>query len=514
MILFSQVKSFSFDDIFEAVKAGQINSGLLTAAGILIFFGAVGKSAQFPLHTWLPDAMEGPTPVSALIHAATMVAAGVYLTARVFPILTPTASLLIAYIGGFTAIFAATIAIVRENIKRVLAYSTVSQLGYMMLGIGVGSYVSGLFHLTTHAFFKALLFLGSGSVIHAVHTEDMRLMGGLKNKMPLTFWTFLIATFSISGVPFIFSGFWSKDAILGATLAFVMEHPQHIFLFLMSATAAGITAFYMFRLVFMTFFGQPKDHHRYEHAHESPANMTIALVVLAILSFPIANKWWFEGLVKNPPRLAFENIGNRKQETGNRIEKTENQIVSSKVSKVFLVEHVQVQEESKLAGQEEAEEHKEHGPAHSIAMVLSIIIAGLGILLATMTYYWKKISAEAWAQKLKPIYKLLWNKYYIDEFYEGVIVKGIFMRLTGVSGWFDLKVIDGLVNLVGKFGELSSRISGWIDNTFVDGLVNAIAAITWSSGSRLRRMQTGSLQNYLLVIFIGIILFVMIFRAI
>ena len=332
MMLFTKFKTFSLHDgsqngIFTLAEATLTTGDMfwLSAAGILIFCGAIGKSAQVPLHTWLPDAMEGPTPVSALIHAATMVAAGVYLTARMFPILTVSSSLVIAYVGGITAIVAATIAIVRFDIKRVLAYSTVSQLGYMMLAIGAGSYVAGLFHLTTHAFFKALLFLGSGSVIHAFHAmhshshdqghdeshvddeahehddhslvhehgseippdQDMRNMGGLRRKMPITFITMLIATLSISGVPFVFSGFWSKDKILAGVLGRAMEWNSihHYILFALALLAACITAFYMFRLIFMTFFGEPRNQEMHNMAHESPWVMTAPLIILAVVEF-------------------------------------------------------------------------------------------------------------------------------------------------------------------------------------------------------------------------------------
>ncbi|MCD6386530.1 NADH-quinone oxidoreductase subunit L, partial [Candidatus Sumerlaeota bacterium] len=227
LIIFFKTGSLRYVDVFHAVAVGKISGTLLTLVGLGLFFGAMGKSAQFPLHVWLPDAMEGPTPISALIHAATMVAAGVYLVARLFPVFSPEALLVIAYIGGFTAFFAATIALVQDDIKRVLAYSTVSQLGYMMLGLGVGSFVAGMFHLTTHATFKALLFLGSGSVIHAVHTNSMREMGGLAKKMPITTVTFFIAILAIIGFPG-FSGFYSKDLIISSAIEFVFQHPAHI----------------------------------------------------------------------------------------------------------------------------------------------------------------------------------------------------------------------------------------------------------------------------------------------
>jgi NADH-quinone oxidoreductase subunit L len=456
--------------------------------------------------------MEGPTPVSALIHAATMVAAGVFLVARMFPIMTPNVSLAVAYIGGFTAIFAATIAIVRMDIKRVLAYSTISQLGYMMLGLGVGSYVAGVSHLITHGFFKALLFLGSGSVIHAIHTQDMRNMGGLRKKMPITFWTFLIGTLSISGVPLLFSGFWSKDAILGATLEYSIEHPSHILLFLMSIIAAGITAFYMFRLVYMTFFGEPRDEEAYHHAHESPANMTIPLIVLAFFSFLITNyviinPFWTDRLIEEPPR-AYTIEGEIKHAAlPSDITLAQNQKVTSLTTHYssLITHHVLYAA---------ADEHG--GSAHLIAMILSIVMAGLGILFATLFYLTKRYSVERMAARFRGFYTVLWNKYYFDEIYDKVFVKPLIGPITGFIGRFDLSVIDGIVNGMGAIWRWISDISGRIDYHGVDGLVNGVASVTIYS-ARLRRIQTGLIQNYLLFIFGGIgglVILMLILRAI
>ncbi|NTV03426.1 NADH-quinone oxidoreductase subunit L, partial [bacterium] len=256
LIFFTAYGTFNYFELFAAAHLSPLSGGLLTLAGVGLFMGCVGKSAQAPLHIWLPDAMEGPTPVSALIHAATMVAAGVYMVARLLPLFDPNALLVVAYVGAITAFLGATIAVVKTDIKKSLAYSTISQLGYMVMAMGVGVASAGMFHLWTHAFFKALLFLGSGSVIHAVHTQEMPLMGGLRRKMPITFWTFLIATLAISGVP-LFSGFYSKDAILAGALAFGMTKAHYV-PFLLALIAAGLTAFYMFRMVFLTFMGQPR----------------------------------------------------------------------------------------------------------------------------------------------------------------------------------------------------------------------------------------------------------------
>ncbi|RMD49875.1 MAG: NADH-quinone oxidoreductase subunit L, partial [Ignavibacteria bacterium] len=286
LILFTNYHTFTFDTIFNEIASGNLpfdSTAWLTAAGILLFMGAVGKSAQFPLHVWLPDAMEGPTPVSALIHAATMVAAGVYLIARIFVMLTADAMLVIAVIGAVTSFIAATMALTQNDIKKVLAYSTISQLGYMVMAMGVGAYAYGFFHLVTHAWFKALLFLGSGSVIHAMHHEqDIREMGGLRKKMPVTYYTFLIATLAISGVPFT-SGFLSKDGLLAGSLAFG-NLTGHYLIPILGFTVAMLTAFYMFRLVILTFHGAPRNQEKYDHAHESPKVMIVPLMVLAVLS--------------------------------------------------------------------------------------------------------------------------------------------------------------------------------------------------------------------------------------
>ena len=541
MMLFTKFRTLSlYGDQGIFALASNLTAGDMTwlsIAGVLIFCGAIGKSAQIPLHTWLPDAMEGPTPVSALIHAATMVAAGVYLTARMFPILTADSSLFIAYVGGITALVAATIAMVRFDIKRVLAYSTISQLGYMMLAIGAGSYVAGLFHLTTHAFFKALLFLGSGSVIHAFHAahhahdhdhahdddhahtdahaasfdsfgidpaQDMRHMGGLRHKMPITFVTMLIATLSIAGVPFIFSGFWSKDAVLVEVLyrAISWDSVHHYILFGMAALAAVITAFYMFRLIFMTFTGEPRNQEMHDGAHESPLKMAIPLIILAVLSFPIVNKWSFEKYVKQPDQPHIHAPKHARYDS----------------SQGAL--HAQLGlSDAHAAGEdthhEDAAVHHDpdHDRAHNIVVPLSFVIVILGIGLSALFYYWKRFSADAVAARLRPIYTLLWNKYYFDEFYDGVIV-ALIVAGSKVLGLFDLRFIDGIVNGVGVTVQAGcSRFAGWFDNTFVDGLVNLVARIIWYVGGRVRRVQTGMIQNYLLAIVGGVVLLILIFRA-
>ncbi len=553
MMLFTKFDTLSLygeGGIF-AQAASQLNTGdmvWLSIAGVLIFCGAIGKSAQVPLHTWLPDAMEGPTPVSALIHAATMVAAGVYLTARMFPILTETSSLVIAYIGGITALIAATIAIVRFDIKRVLAYSTVSQLGYMMLGIGAGSYVAGLFHLTTHAFFKALLFLGSGSVIHAFHAmhshghddehgdhdahehdedhgsehvlgseippdQDMRNMGGLRHKMPITFITMLIATLSISGVPFIFSGFWSKDAILAGVLGRAMEwnSVHHYLLFGMALFAAGITAFYMFRLIFMTFFGEPRNQEMHDMAHESPKSMTVPLLVLAVLSFPIVNTLWFNAdYVKPPEQPHLHAPAHASVSPDSKVGEARLTLSFFGISEAMAAE--EGADDTHGAHGDDAH-HGHHGPAHTIAMVLSILVAGLGILLSWLFYHRRTLSAESVATTFRPLYNLFWHKYYFDEFYDGVLV-AVTVWKARLFAQFDGTIVDGIVNGVGKgTRDILAVFVGAFDNRIVDGLVNRVAEVTWAIGGRVRRIQTGAIQTYLFVVLAGIVLLILIFRA-
>ncbi|MBI5476782.1 MAG: NADH-quinone oxidoreductase subunit L [Ignavibacteriales bacterium] len=553
MILFYTFRTFGFNEIFSMISLGKIPMGSeawLTAAGILIFCGAIGKSAQFPLHVWLPDAMEGPTPVSALIHAATMVAAGVYLVARTFPIMTADALMVIAYVGAITAFISATIAIAQNDIKKVLAYSTISQLGYMVMGLGVGAYTAGFFHLTTHAMFKAGLFLGSGSVIHAMHNalhhqkdhhtdpQDIRNMGGLGKKMKITFITFLIYTLAISGVPFT-SGFLSKDEILAGTLAFG-GLTGHYLIPIIGFLVAGLTAFYMFRVVIITFLGSPVDSHRFEHIHESPKTMTIPLIIFAALSFFIffsfnpfgAASGWFFHAIERPEAIVPLTV-------------------QAADSTTF----------------EEALHH-----SHTTAMILSLVVAGLGILLAFTTYKWKKINADALAEKFNPLYKFLLNKWYFDELYDKMVI-GATIAFTSVLRWFDNNIIDGMVNgtaswtkavifgytehkkekryssiifiLLGSvisitvafyagqwlwnehsfitallFAILSGALTffffwagaGGFDKYVVDGMVNGIAYLSGFFGLMFRKFQTGKVQTYIVFVLFGIMVLFYIFR--
>jgi len=487
MIIFVTCGVFGFDEVFQAIGQGKLSGTLLTMAGIGVFCGAIGKSAQFPLHVWLPDAMEGPTPVSALIHAATMVAAGVYLVARVYPMFTPDAFLFIAYIGFITLFIAATIALTQNDIKKVLAYSTVSQLGYMVMGLGVGGYTAGLAHLATHAAFKACLFLGSGSVIHALHTQDMREMGGLRKKMPITFVTFFIATLAISGVPG-FSGFFSKDMILGEALAFGMKNSAHYVLFFTALFTAGLTAFYMFRLVIMTFFGAPKDRHKFDHAHESPANMWVPLVVLAIFCFsfwfknPFVEKGWVQTLIVKPATVA-------------------NLVTHEPAAAASAGHAVATAPAPHEVAHGEGGEHAAHitHMAHSYAMYSSVAIGALGIFLGFVVYFFGWIDPARVANSVKPLYTFLLNKWYFDELYDKTVIGGS-IALAKFLAWFDLHVVDGLVNLAAQLGVFVSFLVGKFDDYVVDGAVNGVANATIGGGSILRRVQTGKLYHYVFVL--------------
>jgi NADH-quinone oxidoreductase subunit L len=456
---------------------GSIPYWMLVVAGLGIFLGCVGKSAQFPLHVWLPDAMEGPTPVSALIHAATMVAAGVYFVGRVFPLFTPEARLAIAYTGGITLFVAATIAIVMTDIKKVLAYSTVSQLGYMMLALGVGGWVAGLFHLVTHAFFKALLFLCSGSVIYGCHHEqEMTKMGGLYPKMKITALTMLAGVLAIAGIP-LFSGWYSKDAILAHALGFSIVHPQHGLLFLLPLATAGVTTFYMFRMWFMTFTGDPRDHHVHEHAHESPWLMTVPLIILAVFSVVVAWGW----PVWDAEASALEHHIHHAQPLSVQAD-------FGSLPEEELANLPSLTQERQFAQQY-------HGLAGAMAtglVLLSIIFAAL--------VYWKpyqRLDPAETKEQFPGLYAFLANKWYFDELYSAILVRPALVVAQGAR-WIDTHVIDGFVNLLGRFGVVLSRFNGLIDACIVDGLVNVIADVAYGIGTRLRAVQTGSLRSYVL----------------
>lgn len=456
--------------------------GLLIIAGLGIFCGCVGKSAQFPLHVWLPDAMEGPTPVSALVHSATMVAAGVFLVARSYPIFLPEVLLVIAGVGCVTLLIGASIAIVATDIKRVLAYSTVSQLGYMMLALGVGGWAAGVMHLVTHACFKSLLFLCSGSVIHAVHTNEMPQMGGLRHKMPWTAYTMLIGCLAIAGIgiPSIFglsfglSGYYSKDAILEQIYSFRIANPAwgNVF-FGIAAGGAVLTAFYMFRMWYLTFAGEPRSVKRYEHAEESPRIMVIPLVLLSVLAVAVA--WPIYDWV-GLPTLA------------RAIEQARPAGIWSDMGGAAW--EVVVPEESKS----HAADIK--GPVGIIAFAAALA----GILLASVFYLWRTLDAADVRRTFVPVYGFLFGKWYFDEVFQVVFVNGTLL-IASIVAWFDRKVIDRLVDgLAWIVKAVACCGDTWIDRRGVDGLVNWCGDRIYRLGCELRRLQTGSLRQYVMLI--------------
>jgi NADH-quinone oxidoreductase subunit L len=446
MLLFTTFGTLDYQTLFsrsaefvdKTFAIFGIEFDLLTLICLLLFTGAIGKSAQFPLHVWLPDAMEGPTPVSALIHAATMVTAGVYLVARCHPLysLAPKALFIVALIGGFTAFFAATVGLVQNDIKRVLAYSTISQLGYMFMALGVGAYVAAIFHLVTHAFFKALLFLASGSVIHALGGEqDMRNMGGLKDKIPGTYWTFLIGALALAGIPPL-AGFWSKDEILVGTF-----QAGYYVLWILGSATAFMTAFYIFRLIFMTFFGDFRGGHEMEHPiHESPPVMLYPLAILAVLSIFAG---WILGF---PPEHGFIHT--------------------------FLA--------PTFAGAQGPALLPETPEGGAGLMFFSILVAALGILTAWMFYVKKPEMPAKLAETYQSTYDWLLHKYWFDEMYEALFV-----------------------NPTKQFANLLWQ---GFDNSVIDGIVNGIARSIEIMSAKLRRLQSGYLQQYALSMVIGVII--------
>ncbi|MCE5252813.1 MAG: NADH-quinone oxidoreductase subunit L [Actinomycetia bacterium] len=441
MLIFVTFGTLDYSGVFRQVGAGGASDGVLIAIALLLFMGAMGKSAQFPLHVWLPDAMEGPTPVSALIHAATMVTAGVYLVARSAVIFAsaPTALLVVGAIGTFTAIFAAVIGICQKDIKKVLAYSTISQLGYMFMALGVGAWAIAIFHLMTHAFFKALLFLGAGSVIHALGGEqDMSRMGGLAKRIPATYYTLVAGALALSGI-FPFAGFWSKDDILGS----VWRDGQYLF-WAVGLITAFITGFYTFRMIFLTFFGKPRmDEATGKHVHESPWSMIVPLVVLAAGSL-------LAGFLGLPGRLG---------------------VLQGFLEPVFApANHVLGIEEHTLTA------------VDYVLMVVSVIVAALGIVLAWFMYVRRTDLPALLGHRLRPAYKVVYNKFYVDEFYAATVV-----RLT----------VDGSRWLWRNF-----------DEKIIDGAVHGTAWLWQQAGRAVRPLQTGRVQNYLLGMFAGLFVIV------
>ncbi len=461
--IWSTFGSLKYTEVFAAIDPA-LGAGIYTTITLLLFVGAMGKSAQLPLYVWLPDAMEGPTPVSALIHAATMVTAGVYMVARSNPLfnLAPFSLEVVAWVGALTAVFAATIALVQNDIKKVVAYSTISQLGYMFIGAGAGAYASAVFHLATHAFFKALLFLGAGSVIHSLHGEqDIRKMGGLWKAMPITAWTFLLASLANGGI-FPLAGFWSKDEILFNAFERGLTIP-----WLLGLIGAFLTAFYMFRLFFQVFTGQFRgDAHTAHHLHESPPNMAYPLLVLGALSVIAGVLFGF------PP---------------------DHGLYHRFVAPIFEAAH-------------ESEGVTIHAAASSeiVMAALSLSVALLGIGLAYLFYVKRPELASRLADKMQGVYRLLLNKYWVDELYQ-VIFIDFGKRFCRFLWGFDARVVDGAVNGSGWLTMRLSVISAWNDLKIVDGLVNAIADLIQGGSVTLRRLQTGAIQNYILAMALGIL---------
>jgi NADH-quinone oxidoreductase subunit L len=450
--------------ISAAVGSGLLGRGTATAAALLLFLGATGKSAQIPLYTWLPDAMEGPTPVSALIHAATMVTAGVYMVARLHVLFSfsGTALDVVALVGAFTAVYAATMGLVQNDIKRVLAYSTISQIGYMFIGLGVGAFSAGIFHLMTHAFFKSLLFLAAGSVIHALSGEqDMRRMGGLRAKLPRTYLAFMAGALAIAGVPGL-SGFFSKDEILAAAFS-----SGHLLVWALGLAGAGMTAFYIFRLIFMTFYGRERfEEGAREHLHESPRVMIIPLLLLAALSAG-------GGYVGLPRILGGRNWLAR-----------------------FLESSTGTAEAALAPGTE---------------LLLMLLSAGIGIagIWAAYVVYVRKdgLPARRFADRFRALYRLVSHKYFVDEIYNGAVVGGV-LALGRLAAWLDARVIDGLVDGAAWLVRRLSSASVTFDEGVVDGAVNGIGTVHRFLSRKLARVQTGYVYNYALSIVIGLILLV------
>jgi NADH-quinone oxidoreductase subunit L len=477
-LIYTTFGTFTYLEVFQ--RAPEAGTAILTAITLCLFVGAMGKSAQIPLYVWLPDAMEGPTPVSALIHAATMVTAGVYMVVRshVLYQLAPISAEFVAIIGGVTAIFAASIGLVQNDIKRVLAYSTVSQLGYMFLGAGVGAFIHAIFHLVTHAFFKGLLFLASGSVIHALSGEqDMRKMGALRSHLPITSWVFYVGAIAIAGIP-PFAGFWSKDGILAETFK-----SGHYLLWTIGVVGAFMTAFYMFRLIFMTFYGESRvDHEVLHHVHESPPVMTVPLIILAILSV-------VGGLILGvPPEHGW-------------IHRFLGAVVGHGVVQV-------------AGGGAEAAgmvaEHVGGGALHALdilLMLISVMVGALGWGLAWVMYTKRTEIPARLAEKYSDLYELLLNKYWVDELYDYVFVRGG-KALANFLWGFDERVVDGAVNGASHMTVQTSEGSGRFDLQTIDGSVNGLSVVIRFGARAFRLLQTGFVQNYVLAMVLGLFVIV------
>lgn len=470
-VIYGATGELSFVGIRDLVDHGRVSHLALLISSLCFLAGAIGKSAQFPLHVWLPDAMEGPSPVSALIHAATMVAAGIFLVARTAPIFPPEALYLTAWVGSFTALFSATMALVNRDYKRILAFSTISQLGYMLAAIGVGASVAGIHHLLSHAFFKALLFLGSGCVLHAMHSRSIDDCGGLAKKMPWTCLTMYAGSLSLAGFPFLFSGFHSKDEILAGALLWGMNKPLMGGItglagklvgygpYLLLTVAAALTAFYTFRMMILIFHGEPRNEKKFHHAEEQPMTMIVPLIILALFSTCL-----FTAMFSAP------------------------------------IHHIL-----------EPESHGHHGAAaekaHHVAMVVSIVLGLAGIGFAYLMYYFKKVPEDFFMRtpQGRNFYDVLINLYWVDRFY-GIFVRKI-VEVSGRMGLFDRGVIDGAIDATAPSLVFSATGSGLFDRYVVDYCVNAVSDVTRLVAGLARRIQTGKIQDYALGSMVAVLLF-------
>lgn len=518
LAIWSVVGNVNFIDIYNAIAAGKFSNltvgmfsvgvPLATFAAFSIFMGTMGKSAQVPLQVWLPDAMWGPTPCSALIHAATMVAAGVYLSLRMYPLMEAGhLTTFIAYVGAITAFGAATIALIQTDIKAVLAYSTISQLGYMVLGIGVGSYNAAFMHLITHAVFKACLFLSAGSVIHSIHCQEMPQMGGLRKKLPYTFFAMLLCCFAIAGVPF-FSGFVSKDRILGDALVMALSEPKFIPVAVLGFGGALLTAFYMFRMLFMTFFGEPRDHHIYDHAHDEHIgwNSNVPLLILSVFTLGLfysgsftgqgevnlfGSKYeWFQTLIHKPDSHSLHHFAEYKKEDFGSVD-TRDKLELPKA------------EYDSTHGMNAHDAHRVHN-IHLAGAAASILIALFGIFMAYSMYVKKSLNPDWWAQAFPRWRKALKNKYYFDELYINKIIQKGMIPFNNALSWFDMGVFDRYaIDGWAAVNRFLYNIARWFDNTIIDsGMVDGTGASVRAMNVVLRTIQSGKIQLYFIVLIV------------
>ncbi len=514
--IWTTIGSVTYVDIYKAIHLGEFNGitalgmPLVTFAGLAIFMGTVGKSAQFPLQVWLPDAMWGPTPCSALIHAATMVSAGVYLSLRIYPLLDAGGlTTIVAYVGAITAFGAATMALVQTDIKAVMAYSTISQLGYMVLGIGVGAWNAAFMHLIAHAIFKAALFLSCGSIIHELHdhhthshVQEMTRMGGLRKKMPITFMVMLFCTFAISGVPF-FSGFVSKDRILGDALLRATESGTFIPVAILGFSAAFLTAFYMFRMMFLTFFGEPKDKDLYHHTHQEHLSITrnVPLIILATFTLGIffSGSLTGQGFVKVFPKDHgyewFQTL----------IEKPDGKNYLEHKKQLFAFEDVKPELELRHGhydpnhGMDEHQAHHSHA-VHGWGAIMSIIIAFSGIFLSYSVYYKKRFSPDFFVNRVPGYYKALRNKYYFDYFYIDILIQKVLFGLNNLIAFFDMGIYDRyVVDGWEKVNKVCFKIAKRFDDSVIDLGVDFTGFTVKGGSSLLKVVQSGKVQLYFII---------------